>query len=248
MTNRTEVIYSGSTAFGSYRIVDTVYNDRPARVLYGDNDSPQSGRANDDNPELLFDYNQRFLEIIESIRPKKVLVIGGSACMLPIAAFNRLPDITIDIVELDPLLGDLAYQYFDAPRDDAFKIHFGDGLKFLRKKPRQYDMIIIDAFLGFTIPPHLYDEAAMRTYSQNLSKTGVVAMNFIGELTGSQSGLTREVVASFRDSFSHVELYQADPFFDKAAEQNFVVTASKSQIEFDYLQSTDISHFVVMKI
>jgi hypothetical protein len=60
-------LHKFQTPYGSYKVVDTIYNGRPARMLYGAKNSPQSGIAFDDSPELLFDYNQRFLEIALSL-------------------------------------------------------------------------------------------------------------------------------------------------------------------------------------
>src|SRR5205085_7261391 len=107
------VVWEGNTALGRYQVIDTVYDGRPARVLYsGDAQAAQSGIATDHRPELLFDYNQRFLELAEGLNPSTVLIIGGGAGTLATALLNMKTITKIDIVEPDSMLTEFAYKYF----------------------------------------------------------------------------------------------------------------------------------------
>ena len=240
--NRT-VLYSGESQYGKYKVVDTVYDGREARVLYGNQRSPQSGVAKDDKPELLFDYNQRFLEIIMSHQPKRLLVIGGGAFMLPIAAFHQFPDLLIDVVEIDPLLVKLSREYFDLPDDKRLSVHIEDGLHYVTRTKKKFDMIIIDAFSGYTIPHHLLEHTALTNYKKHLKKDGVIAMNFISEYKRSRPRLAHELVASFSEVFSHVSLYQADVHYYKGEEQNLILVAGTRPAHFEYLHSSELELF-----
>src|ERR1700752_3186245 len=79
------VRFEGETPYGHYTVVDTTYSNRPARVLYSGREfrTAQSGIALDDQDEMLFDYNQRFLELARGLEPKRALLIGGGAFTLP---------------------------------------------------------------------------------------------------------------------------------------------------------------------
>jgi len=234
--NRT-VVYSGQSNYGKYQVVDMVYDGRPARVLYGDKNSPQSGVARDDSPELLFDYNQRFLEMIMSQRPKRLLVIGGGAFMLPIAAFHRFPDMTIDVVEIDELLVNISRDYFDLPSSSRLNVHIEDGVEFLARTRTRYDMIIIDVFSGYTIPYHFLEMHALTQYRRHLIRRGVVAINFISEYKPRRPRLAHELVTSFQDVFPYLSLYQADPHYYRGEDQNMLLAASDAPMHFDYMQS-----------
>jgi len=238
MQRRKKVLYETKSPYGTYRVVDMTYDDRPARVLFGDRNSPQSGMALDDNPELIFDYNQRFLEIMHSIRPQTVLVIGGGVGMLPTAAFHQFPNMTIDVVEIDETVVRIARDFFALPDDPRYTVHITDGLDFLRQAQGRYDMIILDAFLGYTIPHHLLTEEAVRLYRQFLSPHGVVAVNFISEYRPRRRRLAHEIIDIFRTVFPEVALYQADASYRAGDEQNYILTASSRLRDFDYLQST----------
>lgn len=230
-------LYAGESPYGRYKVVETTYNERPARVLFGSRGSPQSGVALDDEPELLFDYNQRFLEMIMSVNPSSVLVIGGGAFMLPIAAYERFPRLKIDVVEIDPLLVKISRDFFNLPDDKRLTVHVEDGAEFIRRSKKRYDMIIIDAFSGFTVPEQLIDKDSIKQYKRHLTRKGVFAINFISEYKKRRFRLAHKLVAAFGEVFPQVALYPADPAYLRGAEQNLLLTTSAHPVRFDYLHS-----------
>jgi spermidine synthase len=233
-----ELIYEGESEFSRYRIVDTVYEGRQARVLFGGGNSPQSGMATDDRPELLFDYNQRFLEVIESRHPKRILLIGGGVFMLPQAVLERYEDISIDVVEIDPLLPELARKYFGVEEDERLNVIVGDGRAYVESCQVVYDMIIVDAFAEFSIPRPLLTEQAVNQYARCLSNDGMIGVNFISAYYTRKVTLSHELMATFKTVFPWVELYPADHEYPRRPEQNLVLLASSlSEPSLDYLQS-----------
>lgn len=241
--NRNKVLFAGSSPHGTYRVVDTVYDGRPARVLYGTNNSPQSGVAQDENPELLFDYNQRFLEIIKSTQPKRILVIGGGAFMLPIAARRLFSELIVDVVEIDKLLVDISRDFFDLPEEPKLRVHIADGIDYLTTTKQRYDMIIVDAFSGYDIPPSLLEPVAIELYHRHIVDGGIVALNFISEYKAHRRRLAHTIIDRFSRAFPHLLMVQSDPDFPKGKEQNFVLAASDSEFRLDYLQSEALELF-----
>ena len=235
------VLFDGSSEFSGYKVVETVYDGRQARLLYGGHNTPQSGLALDDKPGLLFDYNQRFLEIALSVRPTRGLIIGGGAFTLPKALLEHFTDIHIDTVEVDPLLPVLARRHFDLPDDERLHIIVGDGRDFIEHVQEAYDLIIIDAFSEFTIPRPLYTVGAVRQYARLLKPDSVLAMNFIAQYKGSKKTLAHELVATFRTVFKAVSLFPADHTYQTTSEQNMVlVAAHQVDISLDYLHSATV--------
>jgi len=237
-----KLIYSGRSSFARYEIKDMIYNGRPARVLFGGDHSSQSGVALDDNPELLFDYNQRFLEIAESIRPQSVLIIGGGAFTLPRVLIERSSTMTIDVVELDPLLPQLATDYFGLKPNDRLKIYTMDGLDFLRQSKKKYDLIILDAFFGYEIPEQLLAPEAVALYRRHISDEGYMAINFIASTTGRKTKSAESLWQAFEPVFHEVAIYPADANYPMWAEQNLIFVASAGLIGgLDYVQSVRVS-------
>lgn len=240
------ILFDGSSELIHYKVVDAKYNGRQARVLYSGGSTPQSGVALDDDPELLFDYNQRFLEIAESIHPKSILLIGGGVFTLPKALLERFHDIQIDAIEIDPLLPQLAKQYFDLTSDPRLNIVVGDGREYVNKCQVKYDLIIVDAFIKYEIPTSLLSVEAVREYNRCLNKNGVVAINFIGRYHTYKTSLTHRLVATFGSVFRTIELYPSNYRHEKRAEQNLILIASNQDtIALDYLQSTTV-HLLFM--
>ncbi len=234
------VIHTESSQYGTYRIVDMHYEGRPSRMLFGDNDSPQSGMAVDDNPELLFDYNQRFLEIIISQKPSTALVIGGGVMMLPKAAYQLFSNLIIDVVEIDELLIKLARDHFELPDNPRLSTHAADGVDFVKSANKSYDMIILDAFSNYSIPPHLVDENAALDYKNALNADGLIAINLISEYKTGRTSLAHRIVDNFSRHFKHIEIYQSDPTDIRGRDQNMLLVASDSEFSLDYLQSKSL--------
>ncbi len=77
----------------------------------------------------------------------------------------------VSIVEIDPVSIRLAKRYFGLPRNIA--CHVGDGLAFMQKKRRQYDVLIVDAFTGENIPDHMKDAAFFEAAGRCLRRNGL---------------------------------------------------------------------------
>lgn len=237
-----KVIYDGRTRHNRYRVVDRIYNDRPSRLLLaGDKASPQSGLALDDNPELLFDYNQRLFEAALSLEPRSVLVIGGGAFTLPRALLRQLPEAQIDAVEIDAQLPRLARRYFDLKTDRRLKIITADGRDYIDRSKRSYDLIIVDAFSEYDIPTSLLTVEAAAQYARLLSPNGTIALNIIASYRGVSPTLTHRLVASFGSYFQSIDIYPADPSDDQDHEQNLIFVAShQAAPSLDYLLSVPV--------
>ena len=227
-------VYEGDTPYGHYIIADTIYGGRPARVLYsGQQQAAQSGVATDDNPDLLFDYNQRFRELIDGIKPHSILLIGGGGMALPLAIHQDYPDISFDIVEIDGGLVDLAKKYFEFQENNRLKVHVAHGREFLEKTDKTYDMIIVDAFVHTDVPRSLQTVEAAQTFAARLNKNGVFAMNFISAFYGRRSAALQRQLAALQMSFTNLQIYPASQSLSLWLPQNFVITASNTTQEFD---------------
>ena len=98
-----------------------------------------------------FIYHEMITHVPMAVHPdvKKVLVIGAGDGGV-IRELVRYPEIeSIDMVEIDSLVVDVCKQYlpqtacrFDDPR---LTLHFEDGLRFVRFKENEYDLIIVDS-------------------------------------------------------------------------------------------------------
>ncbi|XP_010929746.1 uncharacterized protein [Elaeis guineensis] len=73
------------------------------------------------------------LEIAASSRKKvRTIIVGLGAGLLPMFLHGCLPFLEIEVVELDPLILDLARKYFGFTEDKQLKVHIGDGIQFIQ--------------------------------------------------------------------------------------------------------------------
>ena len=110
---------------------------------------------------------------------KRVLVLGLGAGSIPVYLQRFVPDATIDAVELDPGVIDVAKKYFGLRETGKFRLIPGDARMFLNRHTEPYDLIFVDAFTGSYIPFHLMTKEFYQLVRNRLSPHGVAAFNFL---------------------------------------------------------------------
>jgi predicted O-methyltransferase YrrM len=222
-----KVIFQTKSKFGHYQVIDMVYMSRTARVLFsGKHEAAQSGIPKDGNPRMLFDYNQRFLELIESLKPKTILLIGGGVFTLPVEILKTFPAIKISAVEIDAELKAVAGRFFGLKPDKRLKIIIGDGREYLKLNPKTYDLILIDAFTHSRIPPALATKEFVELVSQRLNKNGVAASNVISAYHGPNDEILKQQFATYKSVFRHVGIFPADKILSYWISQNFLLIST----------------------
>jgi spermidine synthase len=225
-----KLLFTKDTPYGHYQVVDTVYSGRRARVLYsGQRMAAQSGMAMDDDPELLFDYNQRLLELIIGLRPKKILLIGGGAYTLPIAVLKEVGGVHLTVIERDGALDDIAEAFFGLQPSDRLKIIHQDGREYLETCRQTYDLIIVDAFTHTIIPEVLREDRAIELMHKLVAPDGMVALNIIAAFYGRLSAPLRQQFQSYKKFFGQVEVFPASRSFSLWLPQNFVLVSQAGQ-------------------
>lgn len=240
------MLYECDTEFGHYGVADTIYNGRKARVLYsGSHDAAQSGMALDGKAELLFDYNECFMELARGMRPKHVLVLGGGAFTFPTALRREFPEMRIDVVELDGGLVEIGRRYFDFAPNGHTTLYIGDGAQFIAETSKQYDLIVVDVFLHATIPTSFQTIDTVQNFYKCLHKDGVVAINVIASLAGIRSAVLYRLYEVLRTTFPKVRAYPATRALASWTPQNFIVTAQDGVHDIgSYLRRSPVESLV----
>ncbi|MDC0718007.1 spermidine synthase [Nannocystis bainbridge] len=90
--------------------------------------------------------------------PRRILVLGLGGGALPGYFYERMPGLELDAVDIDPEVVRLAQAFFGVPTaDPRYRVHVADARLFLQRAPaaERWDMIVLDAFRGVQVPPHL---------------------------------------------------------------------------------------------
>ncbi len=113
--------------------------------------------------------------------PRRVLVIGLGAGVVPREMVFHLRLAQVDVIELDPEILNVATKFFKFKEGSRLKVIIGDarevvtGMQAAGHEP--YDIIILDAFQGDYIPDSLVTVEFLSAVRSLLSETGVVAAN-----------------------------------------------------------------------
>ncbi len=223
------VIYETRTDLEYYQVVERIYSGRFSRLLYaGESNSAQSGIPLDGKEQMLFGYCQRFIELIEDIKPKHILLIGGGVYTLPTYLSKHHPSIKVDIVEPDKGLDSIAERFFNFKPSSNLSLVHELGLHFLKSADKTYDLILVDAYSRYKIPEEILTKRFAKYAAKALKKDGLLAANVISDLAP-LSALNRMRLA-FAKSFKYSKAYPAEPEANRFANTNYIYIASSQEI------------------
>jgi SAM-dependent methyltransferase len=124
----------------------------------------------------------------------------------------------VSIVDIDPVSFTVAKRYFGLPRKVA--CYVGDGLGFMQKTRRRYDVLIVDAFRGEKIPEHLQDAAFFEAAGRCLRRNGIALVNIC--LERKSDPIADRIAAGFKERGWPVRLLDSP-----GGERNAVVVAGQ---------------------
>ena len=145
----------------------------------------------------LQDYTNYFhLAFLLKPKMERALFIGAGGGTGPRTFFAHDPTLTIDVVDIDPRVLEIATEYFYLPQTPAIRLIDQDGRMFLRQTDATYNCIVLDAFtIGGRIPFHLVTREFLELCQQRLTEDGVFVMNF-GSAPGRSAERHLSVAAS----------------------------------------------------
>jgi spermidine synthase len=183
-----------------------VTDDADTRYLRFDS-SFQSGMRLADPYATVFNYTDTFhLAKAYNTKATKMLFIGLGGGSAVKRLWRDFPDLTIDAVEIDPVVIDVARKFFKLPTDARLTFAADDGRQFLLKSNNKWDVIAIDVFYNDGIPFHMTTEEFYRLVRAHLRPGGVVLMNTIGFIRGANSKLLRSIIRTQQSVFNGVHL------------------------------------------
>jgi spermidine synthase len=132
-------------------------------------------------------------------RPGRALLLGlGGGGWAGVATRRGW---TVDAVEIDPKVPQLAADYFYLKPIHA-RVVIDDARRYLRTGDGRYEVILFDAFGSSSIPFHLVTRECFAEAKARLTAGGVMVVNI--ETIGWQDPLAHALVATLRTQFAHV--------------------------------------------
>lgn len=148
--------------------------------------------------------------------PKEMLVIGCGGGVGPRMFKENYPSETrlIDVVDIDPLVFELAEKWFRYPfsSDRVIKSHVLDGRRYVEQlePDKKWDYIVMDAYSsGGRIPKHLITEEFFTTIRDRMTDDGVMVINVISAFEKPAVG--NDYSRLFRSVYKTIErVYESD--------------------------------------
>jgi hypothetical protein len=142
-----------------------------------------------------------------STSPSRILVIGNAGGSTARALAAVYPGASIDGVELDPVVTELARTYMGMDSIPGLHVFTADGRAFLSGTTQRYDLIVVDAYRQTYIPFQLATEEFFTDVRDHLAPGGAVALNV--ERVPDDDSLVRAVSGTVAAVFPQVWVWPA---------------------------------------
>ncbi|MBT4916941.1 fused MFS/spermidine synthase [Candidatus Peregrinibacteria bacterium] len=207
------------------------YTNSPIRNLQINSNNSSSMFIEDEKKnELVYPYT-KFYRLAEHFAPnlETGLMIGGAAYSYPKDFLLNFPEATLDVVEIDPALTEIAKEHFELEENERLNIYHEDGRIFLNNSEKKYDVIFGDAFSGgYSIPYHLTTIEAVQKIYDALNENGVALVNIISSIEGENGKFFRAEYYTYKEIFPQVYLFPVHYTKNTENLQNIMLIALKS--------------------
>ena len=204
---------------------------------------------NNDTGEMGAEY-LKYYDLFEYFNKnaKSTLLIGGAAYTYPIHYLEKYEDKTIDVVEIDKKMTQIAEEQFGLnTKDERLKIFNQDGRSYINYSNNKYDTILLDAFKGLSAPFELTTYEALMKAKNMLNENGVVLTNIISSIGGKNSKFIEYEYATYKAVFDEVKIFAVEDK-DKNITQNLILVGIKGKPEIDILKKENYKEFLDMEV
>ena len=135
----------------------------------------------------------------------EILILGNGTGTYATQCERYFNNVTIEGVEIDQKITDLAVEYFELPEN--VKVTTYDGRAYLNAIDDKYDVIMVDAYQDITIPFQMSSVEFFTLVKEHLNDDGIMVVNM--NMRGSGEGSINNYLAdTISDVFS--EVYTVD--------------------------------------
>jgi len=156
---------------------------------------------------MYYDYAMAapFMAGINEKENMKILILGNGSGTYATQCERYFDNLSIEGVEIDQKITDLAVQYFELPEDVEVVTY--DGRAFLNVNKEEYDVIMVDAYQDITIPFQMSSVEFFELVKAHLKEDGIMVVNM--NMHGDETGNINQYL---QDTISQVfpEVYTAD--------------------------------------
>ena len=171
--------------------------------------------------------------ILVDAEEKDILILGLGGGTSVIQHFDFFGDVTIDAVEIDPKVIDVAREYFHLEDDPRLNIYICDARPFLSNTDMKYDIIDVDLYTGAKYPPfYTVTQDFFELTYEHLNEGGVLMMNAYH--SEAKSALAESIINTIKSVYPYV--------YTINLARNTMIIATKQEINItEKLQNNNIT-------
>jgi spermidine synthase len=194
--------FSGNSNFGRLQVVDR--EDGSCRFYLNDNLTQNTYDIERKQSESQFTYMLAGLARAYTTNITDVLCIGLGIGIVPMDFAHG--GANVDVVEINPAVVPVAVENFDL---ETNKIHLtiDDARHFLNRCQKQYDAVVLDAFLGDSSPSHLMTREAFASIRRVLRPGGTLTINMFGSVEKDKDYFAASLARTLHEVFPGVKLH-----------------------------------------
>jgi spermidine synthase len=212
--------YRGNSNFGDIVVLE--HRNGSIRLLSNDNLIQNSYDPATKQSMSMFTYMLAGLARTYTSNINDVLCIGLGVGIVPMEFARN--GAQVDVVEINPAMVPVALEFFDL-EPDLLEISLDDGRHFLNRCRKQYDVIVLDAFLGDSSPSHLMTREAFVAMRRVLRPGGTLVINAFCHLEPERDFFAASLNRTLQDVFPGVRMHSDDS-------QNYFVATDRPEPEF----------------
>ena len=233
--------YTYPTMFGDGEVFTLETDDgEPVRALYVGGGFQSATYLGKRRFEPVFAYCRGIDCVFDLRTVHTMLMIGGGAFSYPkhLLASNdpRMQGASIDVVEIDPAIVDIARRHFFLDEIESqhgpsgtgrLGIIIDDGASVLQKtEPAAYDVVVNDSFDGTNPTSGLLAPRMLAAAKRTMTDGGLYLVNVVFDMLDNPDSFTQ----ALHEAFSHVYLLHC-PDDDFAGSENDLIIASDAQAD-----------------
>ncbi len=170
-------LFRGNSHFGVLQVVDR--QDGGCRFYLNDGLTQNTYDPDRKLSVSHFTYALAGLARAYTTNIQDALCIGLGVGIVPMEFARQ--GARVDVVEINPAVVPVGVRFFDL-QTNQLNLTLDDGRHFLNRCRKQYDTVILDAFLGDSSPSHLLTREAFASVRRVLRPGGTLVINSFGNL------------------------------------------------------------------